>query len=67
MSLQTSFALHLRKHFARQSMIEPFHHDHHVFRHCSLRIGRMIASRGWAAATSVAAQIGADDCKVVGK
>src|SRR5829696_4124412 len=50
---------------ARKS--KPLHHGHHVLRHGSLRIWRMVPGGGRAPAAPVAAKIGADDRKVAGK
>src|ERR687897_138383 len=50
---------------ARKS--KPLHHGHHVLRHGSLRIWRMVPGGGRAAAAPVASKIGADDRKVAGK
>jgi len=46
---------------------KPLHDDHHVLRHGSLRIGRMIRSGNRATTASVAAKVGADDGKIAGK
>src|SRR5215204_3774766 len=46
---------------------KPLHHGHHVLRHGSLRIWRMVPGGSRAAAAPVAAKIGADDLKVAGK
>src|SRR5215212_9508200 len=50
---------------ARKS--KPLHHGHHVLRHGSLRIWRMVPGGGRAAAAPVAAKIDADNRKVAGK
>src|SRR5215212_1804527 len=50
---------------ARKS--KPLHHGHHVLRHCSLCIWRVVGGGDWAAAAPVAAKIGADNRKIAGE